>query len=111
MFILVLIFIILFCVSVAALALSSSQQHTLLKKGWGHLSNETKDALQNWGNCCGFEDANVTGPLGHPTCAKVSGHMQRCLCFCLCNSSECVSKDGAALNLSFNKHFHKQGHL
>ena len=73
MFVLVVVFIILFGVSVAALAMSSSQQHTLLQEGWGHLSNETKGELQRLGNCCGFEDKSVTaGPYGHPSCAKVS---------------------------------------
>jgi len=68
-----LIFIILFSVSAAALAITSSQQKTLLKKAWGSFSNVTKRDVQKWGNCCGFENRNSTD---HPSCKKVLIHMQ-----------------------------------
>ena len=67
-----LIFIILFSVSVAALAITSSQQKTLLKKAWGSFSNTTKQDVQRYGDCCGFENMTVTSD--HPTCEKV--HLQ-----------------------------------
>ena len=74
MAIMIIVFIILFSLSVAALSISSSQQHALLKKGWGSLSNKTKKEFQKTGDCCGFDPnfENITdGPDGHPSCAKV----------------------------------------
>ena len=72
MAVMVIIFIILFCVSVAALAITSSQRKALLKRGWETLSNQTKGDLQQWGKCCGFENMTITeGPEGHPSCAGV----------------------------------------
>jgi len=65
-----LIFIILFSVSVAALAITSSQQETLLKKAWGSFGNTTKNDVQNFGDCCGFENMNNT--RDHPSCEGVS---------------------------------------
>lgn len=71
MAVMVIIFFILFCVSVAALALTSSQQKALLKRGWKSLSDKSKSELQTLGDCCGF-DRNITDGLeGHPPCAKV----------------------------------------
>lgn len=64
-----LIFIILFSVSVAALAITSSQQETLLKKAWGSFSNKTKEEVQNFGKCCGFENMNDTSD--HPSCREL----------------------------------------
>lgn len=64
-----LIFIILFSVSVAALAITSSQQKTLLKKAWGSFSNVTRQDVQKLGNCCGFEDKNSTD---HPSCKELA---------------------------------------
>ena len=64
-----LIFIILFSVSVAALAITSSQQETLLKKAWGSIGNTTKQEVQKFGDCCGFE--NMTDTSDHPSCREV----------------------------------------
>ncbi|XP_020611936.1 tetraspanin-31-like [Orbicella faveolata] len=64
-----LIFIILFSVSVAALAITSSQQRTVLRKAWGSFSNITKQDVQTFGDCCGFENISVTS--NHPTCEDV----------------------------------------
>ena len=61
-----LIFIILFSVSVAALAITSSQQRTVLRKAWRSLSNTTKQDVQKIGDCCGFENMN-----DQPTCKDV----------------------------------------
>ena len=72
MAVMVIIFIILFSVSVAALSITSSQQKALLKRGWGSLSNQTKEEVQQFGDCCGFEDMSVVnGTEGHPSCAEV----------------------------------------
>ena len=72
MAVMVIIFIILFSVSVAALSITSSQRKALLKKSWRSLSDKSKGEVQNWGNCCGFEYMNITkGPEGHPSCAEV----------------------------------------
>jgi len=74
MAIMIIVFIILFSVSVAALAISLNQQHALLKKGWASLSNKTKEDFQKAGDCCGFDPKfeNITdGPYGHPSCAQV----------------------------------------
>ena len=73
MAIMIIVFIILFSVSVAALSISSSQQRAL-KKGWASLSNKTKEEFQKTGDCCGFDPnfENITdGPYGHPSCAQV----------------------------------------
>ena len=72
-----LIFIILFSVSVAALAITSSQQETLLKKAWGSIGNTTKQEVQKFGDCCGFE--NMTDTSDHPSCREV--HVQLNLYF------------------------------
>ena len=72
MAVMVIIFFILFSVSVAALSITSSQRKALLKKSWRSLSEQSKGEVQNWGKCCGFEDMNITkGPEGHPSCAEV----------------------------------------
>lgn len=75
MAIMIIVFIILFSVSVAALSISSSQQRALPKKGWASLSNKTKEELQKTGDCCGFDPnfENITyGPYGHPSCAQLT---------------------------------------
>lgn len=74
-----LIFIILFSVSVAALAITSSQQETLLKKAWGSFSNKTKEEVQGFGHCCGFENMNDTSD--YPSCREVHVHVQLNLYF------------------------------
>ncbi|EDO49430.1 predicted protein [Nematostella vectensis] len=74
MAILVLIFIILFSISVAALSMSSSQEKLLLEKGWAHLSPKSRTEVQKISNCCGLENMNITDPSspgGHPTCAEL----------------------------------------
>lgn len=74
MAIMVIVFIILFSVSVAALSISSSQQRALLEKGWASLSNKTKEELQQTGGCCGFDkefENTTNGVHGHPSCDKV----------------------------------------
>ena len=64
-----LIFIILFSVSVAALSITSSQQHAILKKAWGSVGNTTRQDVQRLGDCCGFENMNITSD--HPSCQEV----------------------------------------
>lgn len=58
--------------SVAALAITSSQQHALLKKAWRSLSDKSKKEVQKVGNCCGFENATIqSGIDGHPNCTQL----------------------------------------
>ena len=72
MVILVILFILLFAFSLAALGLTKHQQKEVLRTGWYNSQSSTKDSLQTHLNCCGFEDKNITaGSLGHPPCAKV----------------------------------------
>lgn len=72
MAVMVIIFFILLCVSVAALAITANQQNVLLRKLWMSLSNHTKKEVQKFGNCCGFENKNITlGNEGHPSCEKL----------------------------------------
>ena len=56
MIILIFIFLILFGLSCAALAITDEQQYRLLSNGWGNLNNETKLKLENFGDCCGFDN-------------------------------------------------------
>lgn len=72
MIVLVIIFIILFSISIAALSISASQEEIILDNGWKHLSSKTKADIQKLGECCGFQDVNATGHLGHPSCVKVN---------------------------------------
>ena len=72
MAVMIIIFVILFSVSVAALAITSSQQHALLKKFWRSLSDKSKKEVQRVGNCCGFENATIqSGIDGHPNCTQL----------------------------------------
>lgn len=57
--------------SIAALSISSSQEETLLTRGWTKLSEKTRAEVQEWGDCCGFKSMNATGDLGHPPCNSV----------------------------------------
>lgn len=73
----IIIFFILFSVSVAALAITSSQQHALLKKAWRSLSDKSKKEVQKVGDCCGFENATIqSGIDGHPNCTQVKVFMR-----------------------------------
>ena len=74
-----LIFIILFSVSVAALAITSNQENTLLRKAWGSFGQSTKKDVQKFGGCCGFENMNDTSD--HPSCKEVHVHVQLNLYF------------------------------
>ena len=71
MAIMVILFIILFSVSVAALSISSNQQHTILQKAWESVSNTTKAEVQTFGDCCGFDEKHFNVTSDHPSCAKV----------------------------------------
>ena len=63
--------------SVAALAITSSQQHALLKKAWRSLSDKSKKEVQKVGSCCGFENATIqSGIDGHPNCAQLKVFMR-----------------------------------
>ena len=72
MVILVFLFILLFAFSLAALCITKAQQKKALQTGWMHSGSTTRDTLQRYLNCCGFENKNLTdGALGHPSCAQV----------------------------------------
>ena len=63
--------VVMFSVSVAALALADSQVDTLLKSQWTSLDSEDKSYLQDQLNCCGFDKNTTgksTGAWGHPPC-------------------------------------------
>ena len=55
MIVLILIFVILFAFSCAALAITNDQEHRLLLNGWDGLDNKTKTSLERHGDCCGFD--------------------------------------------------------
>ncbi len=72
MVILVVLFILMFAFSLAALVMSQQQQYQALKTGWANSRLSTKRDLQKLGDCCGFEDKNViAGNMGHPSCVQV----------------------------------------
>lgn len=72
MVILVILFILLFGFSLAALGLTKHQQRDVLMTGWSNSQPSTKDSIQLHLDCCGFENKNITsGRLGHPPCKKV----------------------------------------
>ena len=72
MVILVILFVLLFAFSLAALGLTKHQQREVLLTGWSNSQTSTKDSIQQHLDCCGFENKNVTsGSLGHPSCKKV----------------------------------------
>ena len=58
MIILIVIFILLFAFSCAALAISDKYERTLLYNGWNNLDNETRGKWEKFGNCCGFDHKN-----------------------------------------------------
>ena len=63
--------------SVAALAITSSQQRSLLKNAWKSLSDNSKEKVQEWGDCCGFENATIeSGMSGHPNCTNLKVFMR-----------------------------------
>ena len=72
MVILVILFILLFAFSLAALGITKNQQRDVLITGWSNSQSSTKESIQFHLDCCGFEDKNITsGGLGHPPCKKV----------------------------------------
>ena len=63
--------VVMFAVSVAALALADSQVDGLLRSQWTSLDSRQKSYLQDHLNCCGFDNNTTsmsTGPWGHPPC-------------------------------------------
>lgn len=55
MILLGIVFIILFAVSVAAVAVTSAQQQTLAAKAWNASSPKTQKEIQTLFKCCGFK--------------------------------------------------------
>ncbi len=68
-----LLFIVQLSVSIGALAITQEQQHDILEKTWQTFNLNEKADLQNTGDCCGFQDQNIT-QKSHPTCTGVSSH-------------------------------------
>ncbi|XP_065839440.1 tetraspanin-31-like [Oscarella lobularis] len=60
MILLGIVFIILFAVSVAAVAVTSSQQQTLAAKAWNASSLKTQKEIQTLFNCCGFKKSDTS---------------------------------------------------
>ena len=59
--------------SVAALAVNSSQRHALLEHTWRGLNDHDKAEVQSFFDCCGFDNASVNiksseNKIGHPSC-------------------------------------------
>lgn len=71
MAIMFMLFIILFSVSVAALSISTNQQHEVLRHAWKSVSNKTKGDVQRIGNCCGFNSTLKNDSTDHPSCVKL----------------------------------------
>ena len=71
MAIMVILFIILFSVSLAALCISSTQRDNLMWKAWKSVSNKTKEEVQNVGDCCGFNATYKNKTKDHPSCSGV----------------------------------------
>lgn len=68
-----ILFIILFAVSVAALAVDNDQRHSLLKSAWKGFDEKEKAEVQHYFSCCGFDSSSAnnidpTSSLGHPHC-------------------------------------------
>ena len=85
MVILVLLFILMFAFSVAALSLTTKQQNSVLKSGWDNLSTKTKAEFQKLGNCCGFDERNSSS-TADPTCSEVFLR-QTCILFSVASLS------------------------
>ena len=64
MIVLIIVFILLFAFSCAALAITDEYEYRLLSNGWNNLDNETKAKWEKFGNCCGFD--NKTRSESHP---------------------------------------------
>ena len=60
MILLGIVFIILFAVSVAAVAVTSSQQQTLAAKAWNASSLKTQREIQTLFDCCGFKKSDTS---------------------------------------------------
>eukprot|EP00794_Sanderia_malayensis_P003235 gene3235-3715_t len=62
-----LLFIVQLSVSIAALAITRSQQKDILHKTWQAFTQDEKADLQSKGDCCGFESQAIV-KNSHPTC-------------------------------------------
>eukprot|EP00051_Salpingoeca_urceolata_P005733 m.76594 g.76594 ORF g.76594 m.76594 type:complete len:270 (-) comp14516_c0_seq2:53-862(-) len=81
MFLMVLLFIIQFFVSVAALATTSAQQETIARAGWCRLDDTDKGTIQSALTCIGFDDinpANFTDPNSPDYCLAPGGMGDEC---------------------------------
>ena len=68
-----LLFIIQLSVSIAALAVTSDQQHDILKAGWHKAASaKEKSELQTKLDCCGFETVKFNVSSTNPSCSGVS---------------------------------------
>ena len=67
MFAIIILFLVLMCVSVAALSMSSNQQHVLIRKGWLALDVKQRNHVEMKLKCCGLEK----GDSGEDWCKNV----------------------------------------
>ncbi|XP_065053564.1 tetraspanin-13-like [Rhopilema esculentum] len=68
-----LLFIIQLSVSIAALAVTSDQQHDILKAGWHKAASaKEKSELQTKLDCCGFETVKFNVSSTNPSCSGLS---------------------------------------
>ena len=79
MIILIIIFVILFAFSCAALAITDEQEYRLLSNGWKNLNNKTKSGLEKYGDCCGFDNRTRDDRM-HP-CHSQNEVYSRCHTF------------------------------
>ncbi|KAI0238710.1 Tetraspanin-31-A [Lamellibrachia satsuma] len=74
MIILFLLFLVQFAVACACLALTRTQQETMVSQGWKKSSRSVKRNVQEWFNCCSFngtEQSPSNSTLGYPSCTNV----------------------------------------
>ena len=57
-----LLFILLLAFSVAALAVTQGQQHTLIKKAWAHINEAQKVKIEKTFTCCGLDEDDQKRP-------------------------------------------------
>ena len=67
----IIVFILLFAFSCAALAVTRQYEHRLLSHGWNNLNNKTKASWEKFGNCCGFDNDSKTRPCHGKSKAQV----------------------------------------
>ena len=76
MIILFLLFLVQFAVACACLALTPSQQATMVSEGWKKAAFPFKGHVQVMFECCSLNDTDVApsnDTFGYPSCSQVNG--------------------------------------